>query len=274
MELGEMIAISIAKDAAELTSPCWFCEEQKKDKGKELKNDEKADPDTSNADKPDEVPENDIKNSSSVLGDKLLKSEKQDEPPQWIIRNPLRDNLDEAATTVVPGAHHCIPGNASFLKANQLLQFVRKGKHYSSDIGYSINHENNGVWLPGNYAVRASAKEFGKKTWTNQSKEFQNKYVERACEESGGRQFHDAHRKYNQRCLSSLNALGAKLRKPNMEKCPVCEKKLQKQRPPFGLVKKLDLISSKYKTKLLHPTKKDIDNGFYTSSKMRDLYKD
>jgi hypothetical protein len=24
----------------------------------------------------------------------------------------------------------------------------------AGDIGYSINHQNNGVWLPGNYNVR------------------------------------------------------------------------------------------------------------------------
>ena len=48
------------------------------------------------------------------------------------------------------GAHHVIPGDASLNKATQLLPWMKKGD-LKSDIGYGVNHANNGIWLPGNY---------------------------------------------------------------------------------------------------------------------------
>lgn len=261
-QLGEKIAINIGQQAAEATSPCWFCEEESSSKN--LKNVETADPDTSDSDLVDLVPENNENNNSSALGEQL------GSVPTWTIKNPL----DESTTTsIVPGAHHCIPGGASLAKATDLHKFMREGDLYSSDIGYNVNHKNNGVWLPGNYAVRENAEEFNKTTWSAQSPSFQLNYVQRAVSEAGGRQFHDAHRKYNRLCKKTLLTLAAKLKLPEDKECPICEKKKKKKAmPPFGLVGRLDKISGEYRTMLKKPTKKTVLAGFYTSSKMKAFY--
>jgi len=261
-QIGESIAVSIGSQAAEATSPCWFCEEE--DPGKELFNNEVADPDTSDAEPAELVPENDEHNDSSELGTNLGNK------PVWQIANPLNETK---STEVLPGAHHCIPGGASLAKATDLHKFMRKSEDYYSDIGYNVNDKKNGVWLPGNYAVRADAKEFNMTTWSAQSADFKAKYVEYAVQQSGGRQFHDAHRAYNRLAKKSLLALASKLKLPEDEICPICEKKKEtKNKPPFGLVRKLHFISGEYRNMLKSPTKQTVNAGFYTSSKMKKLF--
>lgn len=70
---------------------------------------------------------------------------------------------------VTCAAHHLIPAQASLREAKGLLSYMiskhvaqplkkkgsRKGKLWS-DIGYDVNGAQNGVWLPGNYAVTGS----------------------------------------------------------------------------------------------------------------------
>lgn len=263
-QIGEEIAVSIGNESAEATSPCWFCEgESPKEK---LKNIEVADPDTSDSEPVSMVPENYEGNDSSALGKNLGPS------PSWVIKNPIDETKH---TTVMPGAHHCIPGGASLAKATDLHKFMREGDHYYSDIGYDVNHKKNGVWLPGNYAVRGDDKSFNEITWSEQSADFKLKYVQYAVEEAGGRQFHDAHRKYNRLCKKSLIALAAKMKLPEDIKCPICEKKKNdknKKRPPFGLVGRLDKISEEYRKMLMSPTREKIHAGFYTSSHMKALH--
>jgi endogenous inhibitor of DNA gyrase (YacG/DUF329 family) len=261
-QIGESIAVIIGNQSAEATSPCWFCEEDAS--GRELVNNEVADPDTSDADPVDLVPENNEQNSSSELGTNLGSR------PKWHIPNPLNES---ESTEVIPGAHHCIPGGASLAKATDLHKFMRKGEHYRSDIGYNVNDKENGVWLPGNYAVRSDAAEFNYKTWSAQTTMFQNQYVLYAVQRSGGRQFHDAHRKYNRLAKKSLLALAGKMKLPTDEACPVCEKKKeQKDRSPFGLVGRLHKISREYRAMLQSPTARTVQAGFYTSSKMKKIF--
>jgi len=261
-DIGEGIAVAMGEKAAEASSPCWFCEEGSP--SKKLKNIEKADPDTSDSELAELVPENHENNDSSALGESLGNA------PKWIIKNPLNESK---STSITPGAHHCIPGGASLAKATNLHKFMREGDHYSSDIGYDVNHENNGIWLPGNYAVREDSAEFNNLTWSAQLTTFKNKYVKSAVDEAGGRQFHDSHRKYNRLCKKSLLALAAKLQLPEDEKCPICDKKkVAKDRPPFGLVGRLDRLSGEYRKMLKTPTRKTIQAGFYTSNRMKGLY--
>jgi hypothetical protein len=265
MEIGEAIAVeAVAQDPKE---DCWYC---KQPGGENPVNDEAADPDTSDAELPDLVPENAEGNDSSKLGKSLIKHGKDE--PKWEIDNPLKPGT---STKIVPAAHHCIPGEASLAQASALHDFMRKDgpNDFASDIGYNVNHANNGVWLPGNYAVRADNPEFNLKTWSAHAPSFQKTYVKRAMAEASGKMFHDAHRKYNGKVLGTLNSIAAKLTKPDKKKCPICKAELNKgkARPPFGLVGRLDFVSGKHRTMLLSPTPTTVEAGYFTSSKGRDV---
>lgn len=263
MEIGE----SIATRAVEThdNEDCWYCKETSK--MKDPKNDETADPDTSDTETPDGIiPENLETNSSSKLGSAL------GDAPNWSIDNPLKPGH---STKIVPAAHHCIPGEASLAKASTLHVFMRKGGQYNleSDIGYNVNSRENGVWLPGNYAVREDNDEFDRKTWTLHAPAFQKAYVRSAMQTASGKMFHDAHRKYNGKVLGTLNGIASKLCKPDKKKCPICNQPLHKgmTRPPFGLVKRLDFVSNEHRKMLLSPTKETVEAGYFTSSKGRDV---
>jgi hypothetical protein len=261
-QLLEPVAIGLWA-VAERKGPCWYCEEQPK---WDLQNDEKADPETSDSDDEDGAPENDETNCSSALG-KNLGSE-----PAWEIRSP--DNVAQS-TPIVPAAHHCIPGGASLAKATALHDFMRKGGPFSlaSDIGYDVNSASNGVWLPGNYAVRPGQHGWNKK-WGNCTPTFKIEYASRAMKKAN-RQFHDAHVSYNNKVLKTLEAMAEKLGEPE-DKCPVCEKRIESTRPPFGLVTRLNAVSSKHRAMLIglsKRTKKCVENGYFTSSRMKTYFK-
>ena len=258
MEVGEIVAKAIAQDKED---DCWFCEELPKG---DLKNKEKADPEDSNS--VDNVPENKEDNNSSLLGSALIKSGK--DRPKWKIKNLLKP---KKLSLVVPAAHHCIPGEASMAKATTLHKFMRGGTHYDSDIGYDVNDAQNGVWLPGNYAVREENDEFNNKTWTKQTPKFQRDYVKLAMNKASGKMFHDAHRKYNGLVKTCLEGIANKLSKPKKGKCPICKKDEKKKRPPYGLVGRLHGVSGDHRQMLVAPTKKTVGNGYFTSSKGRDV---
>jgi hypothetical protein len=154
MEIGEAIAVSAVEKHEH--EDCWYCKEASK--VKDPKNEEAADPDTSDSETPDGIiPENLETNSSSTLGRALA------DAPSWVIENPSKPGHP---TRIVPAAHHCIPGEASLAKASALHNFMRKGgpDNLESDIGYNVNSGENGIWLPGNYAVRDDNDEFDRKT--------------------------------------------------------------------------------------------------------------
>lgn len=245
---------------------CWFCKE--KPKSKDLKNDEVADPDTSNSESEDAVPENDIKNNASKLGKHLGNK------PTWTITCPDQ----EKNTTVLSAAHHCIPGNASFKNATDLLDFVRKNGPFklASDIGYSINHENNGVWLAGNYNVRANKGGY-KKTWGSYNDNFKNEYARRAIDASNSN-FHDAHSEYNDLVLETLQDLSNKIDEPE-GKCPFCGEDYDSKRPPFGLVGRLDFVSREHKKMITNMSSNKsrkvhyINAGYFTSSRVKNYFR-
>ena len=245
---------------------CWYCKE--KPKSDNLKNDEDADPDTSTAETVDAVPENDEKNDATKLGTNLGNK------PSWVISCPDR-NID---TVVLSAAHHCIPGNAAFKNATTLHRFIRKGGKLklSSDIGYSINHENNGVWLPGNYNVRVG-KEGYTDTWGKMKGKFKESYSERAMDKARV-QFHDAHSDYNKNVLQTLKKVAGKIGKPT-DICPFCGSDLEEARPPYGLVGRLDFVSRQHKRMItsIHAKqkkkKKYVKAGYYTSSMVKKYFK-
>jgi hypothetical protein len=269
MEIGESIAVAAVKQAKK--GPCWFCEAEPKHAARE--NQEEADPDTSDSEDedPEEVPENDEHNCSSALGDSLIGAGWEE--PTWRIKNPLKRSV---RTTIIPAAHHCIPGGASLAKAKALHKFMRKNGPYSfeSDIGYNVNAAENGVWLPGNYAVRRGNTEFNGATWSAQEEGFQLEYVGAAMDAAAGKMFHDAHTEYNGKVKKTLLSIANKLTKPEKKKCPVCGTELNKGkvRPPFALVDRLNFVSDEHRLMLDAPTKKTVNAGYWTSSKGKDVF--
>lgn len=260
-QIGEGVAIGMIKES---NDDCWFCKEKAQKRG--VSNDLVASPDTSDSESDSSVTENDVKNDASVLGENL------GFPPEWSISCPLENK----PTLIVPGAHHCIPGTAAFKKVldSGFKNYVNAGGKFKllEDIGYSINHENNGVWLPGNYAVRPG-KEHYTKTWSAQNSSFKQKYAERAMEVSN-RQFHDAHVKYNNLVRKTLENVMNKIGKLG-GKCPFCGEEHDSTRPPYGLVARLDRASRAYKNVLMSLSsktqrkKKQIGEGCYTSSRVK-----
>ena len=262
-ELAEPVAIGILALTDGPKDPCWFCSERPT---WNLQNNETADPDTSDSEAEDGVPENDETNCSSALGVNL------GSPPQWKIDCPDTGKK----TTVVPGAHHCIPGGASLAKATALHDFMRKGGPFNlaSDIGYDVNARENGVWLPANYGVRSQNDHYTK-NWSSFSPTFKQQYAERAMAKASGAQFHDAHPKYSKNVLKTLEALAEKLGEP-VDKCPVCKKKYENGvTPPFGLVGRLNQISSHHRRLITASNASDAKtyatNGYYTSSRVKTM---
>lgn len=258
------IALAIASTAIVNTdSECWFCKEEPAEKG--VKNEEEANPDTSDSESAGDVPENHEKNDASKLGENLGSK------PAWTITCPNA----KKDTTVLSAAHHCIPGNASFLKAETLLTFMREGGplKLASDIGYNINHKNNGVWLPGNYNVR-KGKEHYTKSWGKHKTKFKNEYAKRAINNSSV-QFHDAHPAYSENVLETLENIAEKIGKP-ADKCPMCKEPYDKTRPPYGLVGRLDFVSSQHKIILrdisIHNGKRYVQSGYFTSSRVKKYF--
>lgn len=259
MDIGEQIAVeAIAMES----KPCWYCEEPG---NSNIKNDEEADPQSSDSEDEDEVPENDAKNDSSKLGGNLKNK------PGWTIDCP--DNGQP--TEVLSAAHHCIPGNASLKKAISLHKFMREDGplKLANDIGYDVNHENNGVWLPGNYGVRAGKGHYTKK-WGGYNELFKEQYANLAMKAAGA-QFHDAHSEYSEKVLDTLRKVAAKLGNPK-DKCPICDKKLDKTRPPYGLVGRLDGISAKHRAMITNLSKTDgrkfVAAGYFTSSRVKKFF--
>lgn len=258
------------------TKPCWFCEDQKT--GDKLKNKKKEDPASPTGSM--KGPENYRTNCASLLGTAL------GTPPSWTMKHKVAPSdplADGTETAIVPAAHHLLPGNASVNKATDLHPFMRwKGNPLKlwGDIGYDINNRENGVWLPGNYAVRRPTK--FKKNWSKFPVNFQSAYAKEAMRKAGNKQLHDAHSKYNDKVLQTLQQIGRKLKekwKEKPTKCPVCGKELSKDaknkvRPPYGLVGRLNLLSGEHRKALDFPKQNRgaINSGYYTSSSVKNVY--
>jgi len=195
---------------------------------------------------------------------------------------------------VTCAAHHCIPAQAS-LKNHKILQYMcKKGKSnklkgttYSSgkvwaNVGYDVNGSQNGIWLPGNYAVAGGTGGIGAWTKNNDSDNevgapglpsklltrsrhevsFDNRkwlYVSKAVNKLPG-QFHDAHPDYSKEVAKILTKIWENynsLREEKVvnKKCEECKKRATKIKElglptPFGLVDRLNKVSDKFKNLL------------------------
>jgi hypothetical protein len=265
MEMCESVALPDL--ATEKTSPCWFCEEKP---GEKKQNVEVEDPPSPEGQT--ESLENGEHNDASILGTNVGSR------PTWSIKHKI-DVEDPIAngveTEVTPAAHHLLPGNASVKKAALLHKYMvwekKNPKGFKGPIGYDINSAANGVWLPGNYAVRKDT-DFGK-NWSQFDDPFKIAYARAAMQSCKNLQLHDAHPAYNTKVLKTLLDVAKKLDANWVDrtKCPVCGKSLKDQaEPPYGLVGRLNALSAEHRKALVFTAHnhKAIASGYYTSSRV------
>ena len=147
---------------------------------------------------------------------------------------------------VMYGANHLIPGNDGLVKSDLYqgghLGPVDDGAH-PKNIGYNVNSTKNGMWLPGNYAVRGQ-KGTRQKTWTETSTAFQKAYAFIAMLDTG-RQFHDAHKDYSDVVRRALSDLADLLEEMDNKGCPApgCGAGSKEGDPPYHLNSRLNAIS-------------------------------
>jgi hypothetical protein len=212
-EIGEAVGVALAD---ELTTECPFSH----DEGPHDK-------------------KNDLKNNSHKLGSSLA----GDGDPEPDVEVTYTFLGKKKTVKVICGAHHLIPGNASLAKSQKLLKLMKKGE-LKGDIGYGVNHANNGVWLPGNYAWNAqSALRWGRLS-AEGGLEIQYAYAYAAMSKMR-RQFHDAHPVYSGEVRAILEKIRLKLLdvKAGCEKCQEVNGK-KPYNPPYGLVGILDGVSA------------------------------
>lgn len=201
---------------------------------------------------------------------------------------------------VTCAAHHCIPAQES-LKESPLLAFMCKkgdseaikGGSYSdgvvwADVGYDVNGSQNGIFLPGSYAVGGGRGGMG--VWTGNADGDEDApedavdevtdpnsnlltgalndisitnrkwlYVSQAVTLCPG-QFHDRHVDYSTFVQSVLekvfeNYVNLHQTKIVESKCSECKKQADKMEKlgiptPFGLAGRLNKVSAKFQTYL------------------------
>jgi hypothetical protein len=200
-----------------------------------------------------------IRNPPEGGGKKLPKKECDPYPefdsakPISLYAGPDKKRREYALTCA---AHHLIPAGASLKKSTSLLKWIKKGKQIKADIGYNVNGLQNGVWLPGNYAMRgiwgslkdgedmpAGAGTDGPLSEKPQDNKFY--YAVKAMILVGG-QFHDAHPKYSEFVLDCLNKIATAM-VARKGFCPDCKDLKEPFPPPYKLALLLNGVSKRMK---------------------------
>jgi hypothetical protein len=162
--------------------------------------------------------------------------------PEHMTR-PDHKTFPHQPLAVTVAAHHLIPGNAALKKSKifQGKQLIWQDGKVNGNIGYDVNRGPNGVWLPGNYAMRP---------WGPQGAAFSSKYGRGtdqlyafAAIAVSEAQFHDAHETYSQVVLDALDRLHAKLAAISSGSCPEAPKQDPATRSLPALIGRLDAIS-------------------------------
>lgn len=191
---------------------------------------------------------NDLVNDSAALGSNL----KSGGAPFKV-----SFNLDGAAydLDVTVAAHHLIPGNESLLRAQALVAWMKKGKNVKGDVGYGVNHEKNGVWLPGSYAWNSQSIQMWKQLGAT-AHGVQTQYAYAYCAmKKTGRPWHDRHTDYSGWVKRTLEKFRIKMLDTRTG-CSKCKKKGKKPwPPPYLLVGRMDSLSSRLRGRLLGPSK-------------------
>jgi len=214
-------------------------------------------------------------------------------------KDPVSGIAHTHAYPVTCAAHHLIPAQES-LKVSRILAFMvkkgesakLKGATYSAgavwaNVGYEVNGSQNGVYLPGSYAVGGGKGGLG--LWTlnddhpdsededvseppdpaspelrgelNKIDETNRKwlYVRQAMKLAPGH-FHDRHEDYSRFVAEVLNKIFSDYRQQyrksfSERSCGKCKDKQEKLKElgiptPFGLVDRLNQLSNELRTRL------------------------
>ncbi len=191
-----------------------------------------------------------------------------------------RTNMKEKVTVVGDGtarrytvaAHHLIPGEAS-LAPSKLFNYMYKKKPGSGTvdvrigdqtktfkierhIGYNVNGAHNGVWLPGNYAIRKATSPRRGISWEPLyavDPDWCFRYMAASVAKTSG-QFHDSHGEYSGNVLNWLEKVTTAL----MNHIPTCQedcKSKDKLLPPYAIKQRLYLLSAFLRIQLRgHPS--------------------
>lgn len=167
------------------------------------------------------------------------------------VRVPGTDEIETGVYGFVVAAHHLIPGEASLAPSELHKMMVKDGsvqvvvpggatkqKKVRKHIGYNVNGAHNGVWLPGNYHIRARSSPIQGKGWSDLGNNpWCRNYVAAVAKAAGG-QMHDAHTKYSAAVEECLNKIAAILVE---HECKDCEG--DEINPPFRIKSRLYTMS-------------------------------
>jgi len=247
MELGEAAVVDVVPDENHNPDTCYFCQQSKPVKDEEnILSDELDEDAAQNLVSTDGLV---FKNDAAKLGRALEDQGWKQELFTVVLSRKIQNGETELLSCpVVTAAHHLIPGNAA-LKKSRLFKagkYLRTNGMAAGNIGYNVNKGENGVWLPGNYAMRP---------WGTGGKEFTAKhgvsaqdYANASMKVAG--QFHDAHEDYSyfvRRCLDKVSE--------KLDAAKTCEhapkdKDAVAQGNLHSLISRLDGISSRMKRML------------------------
>jgi hypothetical protein len=187
----------------------------------------------------------------------------------------------------IQAAHHLIPGVASLENSDLFKTYMNEGDKVTTkskpprkytiavNIGYCVNGAHNGVWLPGNYAIReknpANPKEAN---WGDvKDADFKWNYTIAAIKKCEGRQFHDAHGKYNSKVKGTLNKI-CKALIFHQDHCGTCANNSGKKVPPPYTIKLRLYGLSKWLKGLLTGPISGWKDPYFTSSKVHAWFMD
>lgn len=154
----------------------------------------------------------------------------------------------------VVAAHHLIPGDAA-LAPSALKKFMTmdeqvdvetekgvKTKTIAKHIGYNVNGAHNGVWLPGNYYIRASTSPITGTSWGDLGDNaWCLNYVAAVTKAAKG-QMHDAHTAYSSAVKDLLNKIEEIMARHECDDCAS-----DKINPPFQIKERLYNLSNYFR---------------------------
>lgn len=247
-EVNEGVAILSVEDPDHDPKTCCFCQKGEPEK---LKNDFAATPDEDDRAHLDPLDWVKFKNDAHTLGANIGKNMLASDG-YWV--QASADKTYKSSSSTIVGAlavgvaaHHLIPGNAALAKSI-LYKTGKLGKTgtETTNIGYDINKAANGIWAPGNYAMRP---------WGDQGKNFDGDpagYAEAAIL-TVQVQFHDAHPVYSVEVLRALDEISKKTDR-NEQICPFAADQDPATRKLITLVARLDFLSERCRRLVTFPS--------------------
>jgi len=187
--------------------------------------------------------------------------------------NPAPVRIDDDDYDVTMAAHHLIPAQES-LKDCPILEYIDKDKGViKENLGYDVNGTQNGIWLPGPYAVdgwgdmtleQEDLPETAKRATTKAKRQaalpgklageqFQGNYSMGAMEDSK-RQFHDRHVDYSNFVRQYLEKIHVNMLMVELQFCDKCKNRgSEKLPPPLSLVARINGLSRTLSGYLIWP---------------------